>query len=213
MAGVPKCKALARTIKAQRTPPWPAIPTRDLPPRAITDQLIDCYLRTFESLYRVLHIPSFKHDYEALWEPAPVHPDPDQPPQRVDMAFLVQVKLVLAIGATVYDQDFSLRPSCIRWVYEALTFTSEPEFKSRLNIKSLQTDILLLLARETAGIGGNLVWISAGSLLRTAVYMGLHRDPAHLPKRTVFAAEMQRRLWNTVLELTVSCSMNAGAPP
>lgn len=213
IAGVPKCKALARTIKAQRTPPWPTIPTLDLPPKEIADQLVDCYLRTFESLYRVLHIPSFKRDYEALWEPAPAHRDQNQQPQRVDMAFMVQAKLVLAIGATVYDQDFSLRPSAIRWVYEALTFTSEPEFKSRLNFKSVQTDILLLLARETAGIGGNLVWISAGSLLRTAVYMGLHRDPAHLPKRTMFTAEMHRRLWNTVLELTVSCSMNAGAPP
>ncbi|KAJ4416663.1 hypothetical protein N0V85_002199 [Neurospora sp. IMI 360204] len=213
MAGVEKCKALARTIKAQRTPPWPTIPTRDLPPREIADQLVDCYLRTFESLYRVLHIPTFKRDYEALWESVPAHPHPNQQPQHVSMAFLIQVKLVLAIGATVYDQDFSLRPSAIRWVYEALTFTSEPEFKSRLNIKSLQTDILLLLARETASLGGNLTWISAGSLLRTAVYMGLHRDPAHLPKRTIFAAEMHRRLWNTVLEITVSCSMNAGAPP
>lgn len=43
--------------------------------------------------------------------------------------------------------------------------------------------------------------------------MGLHRDPAHLLKRRVFAAKMHRRLWNTVLELTVSCSVNAGAPP
>ncbi|EGO60529.1 hypothetical protein NEUTE1DRAFT_97696 [Neurospora tetrasperma FGSC 2508] len=213
MAGVEKCKALARTIKAQRTPPWPTMPTRHLPPREIADQLVDCYLRTFESLYRVLHIPTFKRDYEALWQAVSAQSHPNQQLQHVDMAFLVQVKLVLAIGATVYDQDFSLRPSAIRWVYEALTFTSEPEFKSRLNIKCLQTDILLLLARETAGLGGNLTWISAGSLLRTAVYMGLHRDPAHLLKRTVFAAEMHRRLWNTVLELTVSCSMNAGAPP
>lgn len=206
LAGVERCKALARTIKAQRTPPWPTIPTRDLPLRTIADQLVDCYLRTFESLYRVLHIPSFKRDYEALWLS-------DQHPQRLDMAFLIQVKLVLAIGATVYDQDFSLRASAIRWVFEAHTFTSEPEFKSRLNIKSLQIDILLLLARETTGLGGNLIWISAGSLLRTAVYMGLHRDPVHLPRMTLFAAEIRRRLWNTVLELTVSCSMNAGAPP
>lgn len=206
LAGVEKCKILARTIKAQRTPPWPTIPARDLPPRDIADQLADCYLRTFGSLYRVLHIPSFKRDYQAIW-------GSDQQPQRVDMATVIQVKLVLAIGATVQDQDFSLRPSAIRWVFEALTFTSEPEFKSRLNIKSLQTDILLLLARETTGLGGNLTWISAGSLLRTAVYMGLHRDPVHLPRMTLFAAEMRRRLWNTVLELTVSCSMNAGAPP
>ena len=128
-------------------------------------------------------------------------------------AFLVQLKLVLAIGATTYDEQFSLRASAIQWVYEAQTWFSEPEFKSRLSIQALQTNLLLLLARETAGVGGDLIWISAGALLRTAVYMGLHRDPACLPKRTTFAAEMRRRLWNTILEITLQSSMDSGGPP
>ncbi|EDN92242.1 hypothetical protein SS1G_08105 [Sclerotinia sclerotiorum 1980 UF-70] len=123
------------------------------------------------------------------------------------------LKLIFAIGAATYDDQFSLRSSAVRWVYEAQTWISEPEFKSRLTIKSLQTEILLLFAREMAAIGGRLIWVSAGSLFRNAVYMGLHKDPASLPKKTIFAAEMRRRIWNTILELMLFSSMDSGGPP
>lgn len=56
-------------------------------------------------------------------------------------------------------------------------------------------------------------WTSAGALFRTAVYMGLHRDPVRLPPRTVLAAEMRRRLWNTILELSLRSSLTSGGPP
>jgi Fungal specific transcription factor domain len=174
-----------------------------LPPKAVADELVECYLRTSEAVYRILHITSFRTDYDALWV---LDSEPDT-------AFLVQLKLVLAIGAITYDDHFSLRASAIHWVHEAHNWLSKPEFKSRLNIQSLQTEILLLLARESVNVGGELVWISAGALFRTAVCMGLHRDPAHLPKRTNFSAEMRRRLWNTILEIALQSSLISGAPP
>lgn len=164
---------------------------------------MECYLRTSEALYRVLHIPTFRTDYDAFWVS---DTDPDA-------AFLIQLKLVLSIGAITYDDHFSLRASAIHWVHEAIHWLSKPDFKSRLNIQSIQTDILLLLARESVNVGGELVWISAGALFRTAVCIGLHRDPAHLSKRTGLAAEMRRRLWNTILEIVLQTSLISGAPP
>lgn len=205
VSNIQSCKAIARVIKSRRTPPWPTPPTGPLPSKDVTDELVDCYLRTFETIYRVLHIPTFRRDYEALWvsDTAP------------DVAFMVQVKLVLAIGAVTYDEKFSLRASAIRWIYEAQTWLSEPVFKSRRSIQFLQNNILLLIARELVNVGGDTIWTSAGTLLRTAVYWGLHRDPAvHLSKRTtIFVVEMRRRLWNTILELAVHSSIASGAPP
>ncbi|KAF2870338.1 hypothetical protein BDV95DRAFT_595854 [Massariosphaeria phaeospora] len=198
-----KCKSLGRLIKSRREPPWPTPFSSELPPKHVADELVDCYLRTSEAVYRILHVPTFRRDYDTLWTS-------DTP---IDTTFLVQLKLVLAIGATVYDEGFSLRASAIKWVYEAQTWFSEPEFKSRLTIQSLQNQLLLLLARESAGVGANLIWIDAGSLFRTAIHMGLHRDPANLPDRTMLAAEMRRRLWNTVVETMLQSSMTAGAPP
>lgn len=164
---------------------------------------MDCYLRTTETIYRILHIPTFKRDYEEVWLNG----------ATPDTTFLVQLKLVLAIGATTYDDTFSLRASAIRWVHEAQTWLAEPEFKSRLSLQVLQTNILLLIARQTASVGATLIWISAGSLLRMAMYIGLHRDPSCLPTGTAFAAEMHRRLWNTIMEITLQSSLDSGAPP
>ena len=201
--GIERCKAFGRIIKWQRTPPWPTPPLPDLPSKDVADRLIDGYLRTTETVYRILHVPTFRKDYEAIWT-ADGTPDP---------AFLIQVKLVLPIGATVYDEHFSLRPSALRWVYQAQTWISEPEFKAQLNLQYLQTSLLLLLARELTSIGEDFTWITTGALIRAAVYMGLHRDPVHLPKRTLFGAEMRRRLWNTILEISLHSSMLCGGPP
>ncbi|OBT63714.1 hypothetical protein VE03_06182 [Pseudogymnoascus sp. 23342-1-I1] len=204
VVGIQRCKSLARTIKFQRRPAarhLPPIP--DLPPKDVADSLIDCYLRTIESVYRILHIPTFRRDYDAIWSS-------DTPPNT---AFMVQLKLVLAIGAAMHDTKFSLRTSAIRWVYEAQNWLSDPAFKSRLNIQTLQISLLLLFAREATGIGEDMVWVSAGSLLRTAIHMGLNRDPSFLPTRSFFEAEMRRRLWNTILEALVRTSLLSGGPP
>lgn len=112
-----------------------AIATKaDLPPKDVADKLVDCYLQTTETIYRILHVPTLRRDYEALWVS-------DTEP---DTVFLVQLKLVLAIGATTYDEQFSLRASAIQWVYGAQTWFSEPEFKSRLSIQALQTNIFCM---------------------------------------------------------------------
>lgn len=155
-------------------------------------------------MYRVLHVPAFKRDYEAIWA---------KPGTQPETYFLVQLKLVLALGAVTYDPNFSLRTEATRWIYEAQTYLSEPVFKSRLRIQTVQTRILLLLAIELVDVSGDSIWISAGSLIRTAITMGLHRDPRHLPEMTPLAAEMRRRLWNTILELSLQASIAKGGPP
>ena len=203
LSDVQKCKSLARVIKSHRTPAWPLLVNTELPQKDVADLLVKCYFDTIEPIHRVLHGPSFRTKYEALWSTD----------QEADKSFLVQVKLVLAIGAASYDESFSLRVSAIQWVYEAQSWYSEPDFKSKLNIQSLQNQILLLLARELVDVGGTMVWISMGSLLRTAMYIGLHRDPTRLPERSGLAVEVRRRLWNTILEMTVQSSLSAGGPP
>jgi hypothetical protein len=202
-ANLQRCHLLARLIKTRRTPTWPATLSAELPAKCVTDELVDCYLRTSEAVHRILHIPTFRREYEELWVS----------PTKPHMAFLVQLKLVLAIGAATYDEEFSMQASAIQWVYEALTWLGEPDFKRRASLQHLQSQILLLIARETAGVAVDSVWISAGTLVRMAMYMGLHRDPLHLPKRTVLAAEMRRRLWNTVLEVMLQSSMDSGGAP
>ncbi|EMD69885.1 hypothetical protein COCSADRAFT_341949 [Bipolaris sorokiniana ND90Pr] len=203
IADLQRAKKLARVIKASRSPTWPTQPCRDLPPKPLCDQLVAAYLRTIETVYRVLHVPSFQRAYEDIWNNNTVP----------SMSFVVMLKLVLAIGATFYDDNMSLRAEATRWVYEAQTWLSSPSFKSQLGIQYLQNSILLLFAREIVGVGEALVWISLGAVYRAAVYIGLHKDPSQLPVMTTFEAEMRRRIWNTVLELSLQMSMMSGGPP
>ncbi|KAJ5375967.1 hypothetical protein N7509_012853 [Penicillium cosmopolitanum] len=202
MSNLTRCKWLGKTIKAQRTPAWPCPPTRDLPRKDVADALVGNYLRTSETVYRVLHVPTFQRDYEDAMKS-----------KNSDMPFLILLKLVMAIGSSIYDDRFSMRATAIRWVHEAQTWISEPEFKARLGLQFLQIHILLLLAREIVGVDGALVWISTGELLRFAVYMGLNRDPEFLPRMPCYSSEMRRRLWNTIMELDLQASMESGGPP
>lgn len=206
-----KCKSLARTIKAQRAPPWPCPPTPDLPPKDLADKLVENYFATIESVYRVLHVPIFRREYGAIWT--------ETGRSKANNAFLVQVKLVMALGALVHDDTFSLRSTAVRWVYEAQTYLAEPvSFKARLNVQTLQTRLLLLLAREFVDINGDSSWVEVESIVRVAMSMGLHRDPDQLPRMAQVTgpplqSEMRRRLWNTILELSLQASLFLGGPP
>ncbi|KAI1762643.1 hypothetical protein GGR53DRAFT_500615 [Hypoxylon sp. FL1150] len=203
IALINKCKVLARTIKAQR---WPVLSFKfgsNIPPREVADLLIDAYFRTTESIFRILHIPSFRKDYENFW----------LSPDLVDVSFLIQLQLVMAIGSTIYDEYFSMRKSATQWVYEAQCWLISPNQKSRLTLSGLQVMLLVCLAQEAVAVGQDLVWMSVGQLMRTAIFMGLHRDPKKLPKMTQLRSELRRRIWNTILEIALQTSVDAGGPP
>ncbi|KAI1452506.1 hypothetical protein F4805DRAFT_472371 [Annulohypoxylon moriforme] len=199
-----KSKTLARSIKAQRAPDLLRFKFgTNIPPREVTDELVEGYLRTVESVYRILHVPSFKKEYERFWSS----------PDSVDLSFIIQLQLVMAIGCTVYDGHFTLRKSAIQWVYEAQFWLMSPIPKTRLTLSGLQVMLLLCFAQQAASVGHDLVWIPVGDVMRTAMYMGLHRDPKKLPRMNLFRSEMRRRLWNTILELALQTSMDSGGPP
>lgn len=199
-----KCKTLGRQIKQVRTPSWPCALSTSLPDRTVVDALLGNYLRTSESVYRIIHIPTFRQAYESLWisgSPPPID------------SFLIQLKLIMAIGAVTYDDCFSLRSDAIRWIYEAKTWLSDPRSKSKPSIQVLQVNLLLLLAQELLHVEGDPSWVATGAIVRKAMHFGLHRDPDTLVTMSVFAAETRRRLWNTVLELAVQSALAAGGAP
>lgn len=203
-----QCKNLARADKVQNSipQPIPAQMSEYVPPKNTSDQLVQLYLRTFESTYRVLHVPSFQREYNQYWEN----------PQLASTAFVTKILLVMAIGTCFYQEQInsiSLRSSSSQWIYNAQSWLSAPFEKPRINLTTLQIHILLLLARQTNAVDGDLVWISAGSLLRTAMQMGLHRDPCHLSKMSIFQSELRRRLWASIMEILIQSSMDSGGAP
>ena len=178
-----------------------------VPPQPIAHQLVQSYLRTFETIFRVLHVPTFQQEYTQFWNN----------PQGASEFFVIKLLLTMAIGTSFYqgpdNADYSLRDSASLWITASQKWLSAPFGKRRLNLSGVQIYCLILLARQTNAAGSDLTWITAGSLVRTAMTIGLHRDPSHFPNMSAFHGEQRRRLWVTVLEIVVQSSLDSGMPP
>ncbi|KAL4805124.1 hypothetical protein BDV18DRAFT_161521 [Aspergillus unguis] len=205
---VKECRALRKSIKSHRavTLDDPVPDLRDtIPSQLVCDELVQCYLRTFEPIYRVLHVPSFWESYRIFWTE----------PQSSPMSFVMKLVLIVAIGTTFYPNHASalgnqftrLKP---KWVYSAqwwLTGQSE----ETASLDGLQVFCLLLTARKVCRLGPSFI-LSTNSLIEMAMRLGLHIDPSELPSLAPFESEMRARLWATVRELALHSSLESGLP-
>lgn len=187
----------------------PKLGQRLVPPlRERADAMAKLYFESFESTYRILHAPTFWADYEKYWQGL----------ESVTNAVYLEILLVIAIGSSVYNHGDSravldnmemARP----WIYAAENWLAGPLEKDRLDIGGCQVYCLTIMARQIFSVGGDLIWMSMGSLLHRAMQVGLHREPRHLPGVSVFHAELRRRLWATILDMVVQASLDASMPP
>ncbi|KAF4988530.1 hypothetical protein FDECE_15017 [Fusarium decemcellulare] len=199
-----KCKTLARAIKANRVKPISSDKLGEtIPERALADQLVNAYFQSFEGVIRILHGPTFRAEYERYW----------QNPDAASDVFVMQLQLCMAIGATVHDDIFSLHSAAMQWVHEVQIWLMLPPEKSRMTIAGIQIMCMLVIAKACCAVGQDLTWVSAGSLVRQAMYMGLHRDPKLLGNMSVYRSEIRRRLWATILELNLQTSYDSGGLP
>ncbi|CAI7672477.1 unnamed protein product [Penicillium viridicatum] len=202
-----KCKHTARSIKTWRPSRSLSNPQLglELPSREISDMMVNLYLQSFESTHRILHIPSFRADYQRYWNN----------PHNASSELRLKILLVIGIGSSLHKEensDIGFRKSVHRWVYAAQAWLSGPLEKDRLSVSALQIDCLTILARQIFSIGADLVWTSMGSLLHKAMQINLHRDPKHLSGISVLQAEIRRRLWTTIIEMTAQSSLDSATP-
>ncbi len=74
-------------------------------PKDIADRLVGLYLETFESVYRVLHIPTFQREYHDYWNN----------PASCSDGFRLKFLLVMAVGSCFYEgarRDQAVTPRC-----------------------------------------------------------------------------------------------------
>lgn len=181
-----------------------------MPPREICDELVRLYLRTFESVFRVLHVPCFRRDYLQYWSD----------PQPASESSVVQLLLVMAIGACFYEETSAtdgvatLRCQATHWIHASHVRLAAPFRKKNLSLRRVQSQCLLVIAllTNTNAVGGDLASISVASLVQSAMAVGLHIAPSQLPVN-ILEAEIRRRLWATILEMVVQCSLDSGTLP
>ncbi|KAL2823323.1 hypothetical protein BDW59DRAFT_148977 [Aspergillus cavernicola] len=205
---VAECKRLARSVKKQR-PSRRCLPAdihRFFPDRKVMDELVELYFSTFESCYRILYQHSFRIEYEGYMNST----------QTGESSFLLQLLLVMAVAGPLHADVNVRREMAAKarlWIHMAQTWLSGPLEKDRITLKGIQIHCLLLLSRQVNQVGADLVWISAGSLMRMAMQMGLHQDPDFIGDMSLLQKELRRRLWYTILEMNVQAALDSGMSP
>lgn len=84
--------------------------------------------------------------------------------------------------------------------------------KPRTELSTLQVRTLLLLARQLRLVSVDELWKESGSLVRSAMVMGLHVNVSQSKSLSPFQAECRRRLWASIVELDLQTSIAAGMP-
>lgn len=133
------------------------------------------YFLTFEPVFRILHIPSYLRDLEASCE----HPSSAMTLRRT------KVNIVVALGCSANSSiDEHMRALACQSIHDAQMWLGGPSEKDRLTIDGLSIWCLVVLARQALCVGGDLISIGMGGLVRMAMHLGLHRDPRHFPSMT-----------------------------
>jgi hypothetical protein len=179
-----------------------------IPSRARSDALLELFLEVFETTYRVLHVPSFRQDYEAFWAS----------PETAGHDFVVQLLLVLASVNCIVpggDSDHERRgatgrETCHRWIETAGIWLA----KQSLGDATLSTNqnwILLLVAKLMTCYKVKEYYAASQHLLAMAMAAGFHREPTFLSASiSPFDQEMRRRMWYTILELNMELCCDRG---
>ncbi|CAJ2511196.1 Uu.00g068210.m01.CDS01 [Anthostomella pinea] len=181
-----------------------------LPSKDETDSLIAVYLDQFEQLHRIVHIPTFKKEYAAFWDPS----------HERCASFTALVLSMIAVSCCMDMQasnkfvgiKSSSFQTAEKWTTACVEWHGRQSQKHR-RLVHYQIACLLYLAKKVNIIKKKRFWTTAGSMIREAITIGLHQDPDHAGKRiSPYNAEMRRRLWATMVEFDVQASHNQGVP-
>jgi len=181
-----------------------------LPSKEETDSLLTVYLDQFEQLYRIVHIPTFRKEYESFW--GTNHTRPASFTALV--LAMISVSCCLDMQASgkfigVKSSTFALAET---WVKACDTWLDAQSYKHR-KLVHYQIDCLLFLAKRVNIIKKKRFWALSGRLVHDAISIGLHHDPDSLASDlSPYDKEMRRRIWSTVVELNLQASFDLGVP-
>lgn len=179
-----------------------------LPPKDVCDRLVASYVDSSETIYRILHIPSFMEQYNMYWGGK----------QQAE-SFLPQLLAVLSTASRFETKSKGILHERVDGVHNPTScalvrsWLDSLKGKQRVEFASLQVEVLLLHAQRMVTQRTNELWAQLGYIVRSAMSMGLHREPSEFgPRMTVFQGELRRRLWFTIMDIDVHLSIALNMP-
>ncbi|KAF2757204.1 hypothetical protein EJ05DRAFT_477420 [Pseudovirgaria hyperparasitica] len=199
-----------------------------LPPRSTVDEHVEAYIATFETTYRVLHVPSFRREYSEFWQSPSTH-------RRGFVAILLlliaAVRPDCARAPFTYNYDSSVDRGESIIAIRASECWLEKQSHKHFTLTFLQVNCLLMIAKGVNQVKCKRAWQSSGSFLQFLMSAAFHRDPAEIDGKrlapsgslnrdvnrtivgmSVFESEMRRRIWATAVEIELQASIERGMP-
>lgn len=179
------------------------------PEQETTNRLIQLYLDTVETTYRIIHIPSFWKEYESFL----IDNNSARPAFLVLMVLMMSTVSCLSEEKPTHVGDSAVaRERAALWI-EISELWLRNQSQKQIYLSIWQIRCLLFLSKQINVIKKKRIWTEAGTLLRQAMAAGFHRDPDALGEKvSTFDREMRRRLWATITELELQASIDRGMP-
>ncbi|KAI1382784.1 fungal-specific transcription factor domain-containing protein [Hypoxylon trugodes] len=181
-----------------------------LPSKEETDSLVSVYLDQFEQIYRIIHVPTFKAEYETYWDPSKTKV------ASFTALLLAMMSVSCCLDTQASNKFVGIKSSSIqmaeKWVRACDDWHDKQSQKHR-KLVHYQIACLLYLAKKVNLIKKKRFWTTSGKLIRDGLNVGLHQDPDHVAaKISPYMAEMRRRVWATIIEFDVQASFDQGLP-
>ncbi|KAF8432606.1 fungal-specific transcription factor domain-containing protein [Terfezia claveryi] len=179
-----------------------------IPPKSVTDCVVDNYFVWHDPLFHVIHKPGFFREYDEFW----------RNPQSADPLWLALLFITMhqswklfafsGNGPAEYQSQATEIANEYRHASEAALIVGEFTKKKSYHYNSLRT---LYLMCASGSYGPDHTWLLMGWVVRIAMVMGLHRDGEQygLPP---FEIEIRRRLWTSLLCMDYVYSIQIGLP-
>lgn len=177
--------------------------------RAETDLLVGLYLDNYDTVYHILHVPTFRQDYNEMWA-------------NTDAARPHMVSLVLVMSACsqllsttsapwLYTGNSSIVRERAITIIRAIEDWLQTKSEKHVTILDFQIRFILLLAKRITVRKAKRQWTEANKFLNFCMSAGLHRNPDFLRKPTpAFDKEMRRRMWATACEFELQMAFERG---
>lgn len=181
-----------------------------LPEKDVCNSLIEVYFGLYEQRLVILHKPTFM----------PFYSDFMHKRDQSSAANPVEAQIYAAMGLAAYHLQYSShshQEAVIQWLrlgpFDALEFwLGSLSRRARSEVSVLQTRALIVLSQQARGLHTEDYWQTTNALVRTAMTLGLHRDPNQFRSFSPRQEDLRRRLWWSILEMDLRASMAYGMP-
>jgi hypothetical protein len=180
-----------------------------LPDRLTVDTLLQKYFDTFETTFRIIHVPTFKAAYGDYWETKK-----DGENDEMDAIILAILACTICTSTHKHPRynhtGSNFHSKAVVWIRTCEAWLKRQSNKHR-SLATLQVRCLRLLALATTSLKVKEYYQEVQAHVALMRSAGMHRDPSIFGTRcSAFEGEMRRRLWATTVELELQASIDKG---